>query len=421
MSTRASEMLDVVLGDATLGPTAVVGSLRCERRGSTDVVSFEYGGDYLGTKRAIAIDPQLPLLPGPSYPARRQLLFGVFRDAAPDRWGRMLMERREALEASEAGRRMRRLSEWDFLTGVNDFTRMGALRLRDPAQPQTFVDNRELGAPPAARLRELQAIARGLSRDDAEQQPDYAKWLKQLIAPGTSLGGARPKATFTAEGGALWLAKFPAHDDRRDVGAWECLAWRLAHAANIALPDSRLLRFGRGHHTFATRRFDRTKGSRRLYASAMTLLMRDDGESGSYLDLAQAIQTHGDPAGIADDLAQLYRRIVFSILIGNRDDHLRNHGFLRTPHGWRLAPAFDLNPNPDKREHALAIDAHDPSPSVRHLHATHRYYRLSADAATAIEQQVREHVMHWRDVAEELKLGRLAQSQLDTIIDAAHD
>lgn len=421
MSTRARETLEVVLDDATLGPMAVIGSLRCERRGSTEVVSFEYDRDYLGARHAVAIDPQLPLLPGPSHPVRGQRLFGVFRDAAPDRWGRMLMERREALEAGEAGRRIRHLSEWDFLTGVSDFTRMGALRLRDPAQPRTFVDNRELGAPPAARLRVLQAIARALSHDDAEQQPGYAKWLTQLVAPGTSLGGARPKATFAAEDGALWLAKFPAHDDRRDIGAWEYLAWRLALSANIAMPDARLLRFGPGHRTFATQRFDRTNRSRRLYASAMTLLMRDDGDSGSYLDLAQAIQMHGDPAGIVDDLAQLYRRVVFSILIGNRDDHLRNHGFLRTPHGWRLAPAFDLNPNPDKREHALAIDANDPSPSVRHLHATHRHYRLSADEATAIEDEVRRAVTAWRVVATELKLSRLAQGQLDSIIDATRD
>ncbi len=253
------------------------------------------------------------------------------------------------------------------------------------------------------------------------RQPDYPKWLTQLVAPGTSLGGARPKATFTAEDGALWLAQFPAPDDRRDVGAWEFMAWRLAHAANVALPDARLLRFGRGHHTFATRRFDRTEDSRRLYASATTLLMRSDGDAGSYLDLAQAIQTHGDPAHIADDLAQLYRRVVFAILIGNRDDHLRNHGFLRTPHGWRLAPAFDLNPNPDKREHVLTIDAHDPSPSVRHLHATHRFYRLTAKKATSIEQEVHECVVRWRGVAEELTLGRLAQRQLAAIIDAAHD
>lgn len=418
MNTRARETLEVVLDDATLGPMTVVGSLRRDRRGSAEVVSFEYRSDYLGTHHAVTIDPQLPLLPGPSYPVRGQHLFGVFRDAAPDRWGRMLMERREALEASEAARRIRHLSEWDFLTGVSDFTRMGALRLRDPMQPQAFVDDRELGAPPASRLRELQAIARALSRDDAERQPGYAKWLTQLVAPGTSLGGARPKATFTSEDGTLWLAKFPAHDDRRDVGAWQFLAWRLAHDANITLPDARLLRFGRGHHTFATRRFDRTDSSRRLYASATTLLMRDDGDTSSYPDLAQAIQTHGDPTCIADDLAQLYRRAVFSILIGNRDDHLRNHGFLRTPHGWRLAPAFDLNPNPDKREHTLAIDAHDPSPSVRNLHATHRYYRLSANGATAIEQEVRECVARWRAVAEVLKLGRLAQSQLAAIIDA---
>jgi serine/threonine-protein kinase HipA len=188
-------------------------------------------------------------------------------------------------------------------------------------------------------------------------------------------------------------------------------------------PDrwARLLRFGHGHHTFATRRFDRTDGSRRLYDSAMTLLLRNDGDGGSYLDLAQAIQTHGDPDTIAGDLAQLYRRVVFSILIGNRDDHLRNHGFLRTPRGWRLAPAFDVNPNPDKHEHALAIDAADPRPSVQRLHATHRYYRLTTDAACDIERDVRKRVADWHTVARELKLGRAAQDQLAAIIDAARD
>lgn len=274
----------------------------------------------------------------------------------------------------------------------------------------------ETERPPSTRLRELEAIARELDRDGAEERPEYARWLAQLVAPGTSMGGARPKATFADEHGALWPAKFPAHDDRRDMGALEYLAWRLAKAAGVVVPDARLLRFGRGYHSFAVRRFDREGGSRRLYASAMTLTGRNDGEGGSYLDIAQAIQRHGDPDLIVDDLAQLYRRIAFSIVIGNRDDHLHNHGFLRTRGGWRLAPAFDINPNPDKRERALAIDAHDLSPSLAKLHATHAFYRLTGAKAKAIEDEVREAVSTWPVMAIELKLPRTARDQLAALI-----
>lgn len=421
MSTRTREMLDVVLDDASLGPTTTIGTLQCDRHGTSEVISFIYHPDYLTSRHAVAIDPQLPLFPGPSYPAQGQDLFGIFRDTAPDRWGRTLMERREALEAHDSGRKIRRLGEWEFLAGVSDLTRMGALRLRHVEPPHTFVDDRERSAPPAARLRELEAMARELSRDDAEQRPGYARWLTQLIAPGTSLGGARPKATFADENGTLWLAKFPAHQDRRDVGAWEYLAWQLAREAGIDMPEARLLRFGKSYRTFATRRFDRAKTSRRLYASAMTLLTRNDGDGGSYLDLAQAIQMHGDPSHITTDLAQLYRRAVFNILIGNRDDHLRNHGFLRTPEGWRLAPAFDINPNPDKQQHALAIDTDDPRPLVRLLNDTHKLYRLDEQQATNIENEVRKTIDRWQEVADALKLPRLAQGQLDVIIDATRD
>lgn len=421
MSTRHGETLEVTLDDAMLGPATPVGTLHRERSGTSEAISFAYHRSYLERRHSLALEPRLPLVNGPAWPAQGRALFGIFRDTAPDRWGRMLMERREALEARETGRKVRRLSEWDFLTGVGDFTRMGALRFRHAQPPHTFVDDRERSAPPAARLRELEAIARDLDRDDAEERPEYAQWLAQLVAPGTSLGGARPKATYAAEDGRLWLAKFPAHDDRRDVGAWEYLAWKLAVAAGVTVPEARLLRFGRGYRTFAVQRFDRIEGGRRLYASAMTLLDRSDGEGGSYLDMARAIQHHGDPAAIADDLAQLYRRILFSILIGNRDDHLRNHGFLRMHAGWRLAPAFDINPNPDRRAHALAIDAADPAPSVRHLHTTHAFYRLTASRAKAIAEEVRDAVSDWRTQATALKLLRTAQSQLAAIIDARRD
>ena len=411
------EQLEVVLEDTTLGPLIQVGMLSCDRRGAHEAISFSYSTDWLATKWAFAIDPELPLGPGSFYPGAGRSLFGVFRDTAPDRWGRVLMERREAMEAQEVDRKVRRLTDWDFLTGVSDITRMGALRLREPDGDRRYVDPRARGAPPATRLRELEAIARELGKEGVEERPEYVQWLRQLLAPGTSLGGARPKATFSTEGGDLWLAKFPAQDDRRDVGAWEHLAYSLAGAAGVDMPPAKLYRFGSEYRTFAVRRFDRDQSTRRLYASAMTLLGLNDGAEGSYLDIAQTIQNMGDPAGIAADLEQLYRRILFSILIGNRDDHLRNHGFLRSPGGWRLAPAFDINPNPDKAMHTLAIDEADPRPSVRNLRATAPYYRLQPGQANQIEMQVRNAVVNWRTHARALGLTGAALSQLEGVID----
>jgi serine/threonine-protein kinase HipA len=308
------------------------------------------------------------------------------------------------------------LGEWDFLLGVSDAARLGALRLRDPLRG-TWLDDREPGAPPAARLRELEAAARAFDAPGAEQRTGYADWLQQLVVPGSSLGGARPKASFVDEDGALWLAKFPAHDDRRDVGAWEHLAWQLAVRAGIDVPDARSLRFAGPRHSFCVRRFDRVDGGRRLFASAMTLVGRDDGDPASYLDIAQALQQHGDATHLHRDLHQLYRRIVFAILVGNRDDHLRNHGFLRGATGWRLAPAFDINPNPDKREHALAIDEGNPAPDVDVLRATARFYRLDAKAADAIEQDVRAAVRTWPEVAKSSGLASGDLDQLRHIID----
>jgi serine/threonine-protein kinase HipA len=410
------ERMDVVLDDDSLGPTTKVGTLLREHGRSSEVISFEYDDDYLALAWSLEIDPELPLHRGRHHPAPSRDLFGIFRDTTPDRWGRVLMERREALEAKQQERRRRRLSEWDFLLGVSDQTRLGALRLREVGAASRYVDNSEQPVPPIARLRELEAIAREIDRDGIEDHPEYAKWLAQLIAPGTSLGGARPKASFRDEDGQLWLAKFPAHDDRRDIGAWERLASQLAIVAGVHMPETRLLDFGSRYRTYAVKRFDREQGSRRLYASAMTLLRRSDGDGGSYLDIAEAIQQYGDPESIESDLAQLYRRVVFSILLGNRDDHLRNHGFLRTSGGWRLSPAFDVNPNPDKHDHALAIDEADPTPSVSNLHATHGYYRLTDPVASRIESDVRAAVREWPRLASATKISGSEQRLLADII-----
>lgn len=414
-----SQQLDVWLHDSTLGDDVLVGSLaRAAGRGQ-EVIRFSYSPAWLASsnKRAFQIDPELPLTPGAHFPSGGRSLPGIFRDTAPDRWGRVLMERREAMEARQEARAPRRLTEWDFLCGVSDQSRMGALRLWD-AQRQVPVDDRDLSAPPATRLRELEAIVRELEADDAEDKPEYEQWLRQLVMPGSGLGGARPKASFVDDAGSLWLAKFPANDDRHDVGGWELLAHDLAGRAGIDVPEAQQLRFANPHHTFCVKRFDRMDGSRRLYCSAMTLLQRNDGDAGSYLEIAQALQDHGDKDRITPDLAQLYRRVAFSIVIGNRDDHFRNHGFLRAATGWSLAPAFDINPNPDKADHALAVDEADASPSMATLRATAPYYQLRESQAAAIESEVRNAVVGWQARAKALGLPQREISLMDQVIDA---
>lgn len=398
--------LEVWVDDAMLGaPTRRVGVLTRMASRVLDSTRFRYAKEWLEDRStAFALDPRLPLTPGEFFPRAGVGLHGALRDAAPDRWGRELMERREAEDARRENRTARALGEWDFLGGVNDVARMGALRLRDPDSAR-WIDHRAPGVPPVVRLGELEVAARAIDDEGAESRSQYADWLRLLVVPGSSLGGARPKASFFDEDGSLWLAKFPSDGDRRDVGAWEFLAHELARAAGIEVPKARLERFTSRHHTFCVKRFDRVGPSRRAYASAMTLLQHGDSDAASYLELAEAVQLQGDAAYIESDLRQLYRRVVFSIVIANRDDHLRNHGFLRGKTGWRLAPAFDLEPRPDRSTHVLAIDESDTRPDLATLRATARFYRLNAAAAARIESEVRVAVGTWRGLAATLAFG----------------
>jgi serine/threonine-protein kinase HipA len=412
-----TEEREVWLDDATSGgEVRRVGVLARSASRGRETVRFRYAKEWLQERAsAFALDPELPLAPGEYFPRAGCALHGVFRDAAPDRWGRVLMERREAEDARREGRKPRRLTEWDFLLGVNDAARMGALRLREPKSSR-WIDDRAPGVPPAARLRELEAAARAIEETGAEARAEYSDWLRLLVVPGSSLGGARPKASFVDEDGSLWIAKFPANDDRHDFGAWEFLAHELAQAAGVDVPEAKLARFGGRHRTFCVKRFDRTASSRRMFVSAMTLLQRDDGDFASYLELAEALQLQGDATRLVADLSELYRRIAFSILIGNRDDHLRNHGFLRRPTGWSLAPAFDLNPSPDRSEHALAIDESDRRPDLGTLRATARFYRLDEAAAAAVEAEVNAALSPWRAFAEQLGLPEAEIAVLAGII-----
>jgi serine/threonine-protein kinase HipA len=399
----ARDRVLVHLDAAELWPDRCVGVLNRERGSGQSVTSFSYEPAWLAAAEAFPLDPQLLLYEGEQYPPG---LPGIFADASPDRWGRTLLERREVLKARREERAPRQLDEWDFLIGVGDETRMGALRIARPSDG-AFLDDQPLAVPPVARLRELEHWASEAERGLPVAAGEEEQWIAMLVAPGSSLGGARPKANYREEDDSLWIAKFPSREDRHDLGAWEHVAARLAARAGIDVPESTLRRLGSPYRTYCARRFDRRAGDRRLYASAMTLSgRRDDEEGASYLDVAQAIESFGDPAAIEEDLHQLFRRVVFNVLISNHDDHLRNHGFLRTASGWRLAPAFDVNPSPYTHEHSLAIDGTLRVGDLDLVRETADFYRLRAGEARAIVEEVQTATGGWRTEAAAADLPR---------------
>ena len=389
----------------------LMGRLNRQSANIGEVFSFDYDPDWLGQTEAFAFDPDLSLVTGPQYPSPDRANFGIFMDSSPDRWGRVLMQRRENMQARQDQRRPRALTEWDFLLGVHDETRLGALRLRQaPGQPFIDADQR-LAAPPITSLRELQAASLSFEEHlDDEEHPDYARWLSQLFAPGTSLGGARPKASVRDEAGALCMAKFPSRQDTRDVGAWELVAHRLAAAAGVTVPKARPLRMkDSGYTTFLVNRFDRDSDGRRIaFVSAMTLTQRTDGSAGgSYLELVDLLQSRG--ANTAADCEQLFRRVVFSVLIHNTDDHLRNHGFLIDAHGIRLSPAYDINPSIERRELSLAINEVETACDVEIALEASRDYGLNEAQARAIVKEAQAAIEQWRQEATKVGIPRSEQ------------
>lgn len=392
MSARGNS-LEVWL-DCDLGPACPVGTLAHDR----GQIRFHYNSDWLRDSRAFALDPDLSLDDAPFFPRPELGNFGIFMDSSPDRWGQTLMKRREALLAKDEKRTPRTLYAWDFLIGVQDFTRQGALRFRLEGTEE-FLGNEKMAAPPVTTLRELEAVAFQLSSRRINDLDALRKWLAVLVAPGASLGGARPKANFTNSDGSLWIGKFPARDDERDVGAWEYVVHALAIKAAVDVPPATLLQLNNDFHTFCTQRFDRVGGTRRFYASAMTLLRKEHSEGTSYLELAQFIRSQGDAEHVEADLAQLFRRVVFNVAVGNRDDHLRNHGFLLGKTGWQLAPAFDVNPNIDKAEHVLNLDDGDNRPSLETVLNTAEFYGLTYGSARKILEEVASAVDQWESIA----------------------
>lgn len=398
----------------------LMGELHRQKSRSGDIFSFHYENAWLACEAAFAFDPDLALVTGHQYPAPDRANFGIFLDSSPDRWGRVLMQRRENLRARQEGQRPRTLTEWDFLLGVHDETRLGALRFRvSPDGP--FVDSdARLAAPPITSLRELQAASLQFEEHfNEEEHPEYARWLAQLFAPGTSLGGARPKASVRDEQGALCIAKFPSRQDTRDMGGWELVANSLAAKAGIVVPEARPLRLeGSPYTTFLAKRFDRNADGRRLaFVSAMTLTQHKDGESGaSYLELVDLLQSRG--MNTAADCEQLFRRVLFNVLIHNTDDHLRNHGFFVDEQGIRLSPAYDLNPSIDRTELTLAINEVETACDVSVAMDASRDYGLAAQQASRVFDDVRRAVQNWRNEANRFHIPKAEQDLMASAFDS---
>jgi len=393
----------------------LMGMLHCQRSGKGELFSFQYDKAWLERAEAFVFDPDLALDEGHQYPSADRSNFGIFTDSSPDRWGRVLMQRRENARARQDKRRPRTLTEWDFLLGVHDETRLGALRFKIPGGSYVDSDNK-LAAPPLTSLRELQAASLQFERHlTDEAHPEYTKWLTQLIAPGSSLGGARPKASVRDEKGALCIAKFPSRQDTRDVGAWELVAHALARKSGIEVPNARALRMAESPFTtFLVKRFDRTTEGRRIaFISAMTLTQHKDGDAGSsYLELVDQLQSRGADTSV--DCEQLFRRVLLNIRIHNTDDHLRNHGFFADAQGVRLSPAYDMNPSVDRNELSLAIDETENTCDVSVAMDAYKAYGISAAQANAALKSVEVAVGTWRTEATRFGIPKAEQELMAT-------
>jgi len=369
-----------------------VGTLWARVRTGKESASFEYDPAWLRRADAFALDPELPLVGGRFHTERA--LFNAFTDPAPDRWGQTLLRRNERIRARREGRTPRTLFALDFLVLVDDETRLGALRVREPEGAFLTVDP-TTRVPPLVQLGRLLSAATRIAADE-ENADDIAL----LLAPGTSLGGARPKASIRDRDGTLAIAKFPRRDDDWPVTRWEAVALELARASGIEVPEHRLELVAR-RAVLVSRRFDRdTSGARIPVMSALTALGASDGETRSYLELADMLRSSG--SRVTSDLDQLWRRVVFNVLISNTDDHLRNHLFLRDAVGWCLGPAFDLNPVPTDvrpRVHALAIDEADQTASLERARAIAPYFGLTPRHVTGIVREIGTTVRRWRRVA----------------------
>ncbi|MEE1101975.1 MAG: type II toxin-antitoxin system HipA family toxin [Agathobacter sp.] len=386
---------------------SLIGTIYIDGGKGKQIVSFEYDDEWLNDlSNNISLDPDLKMFKGRQYTPIGKNLFGVFEDSCPDRWGRLLMKRREALIAKKEERKPRTLTEVDFLIGVYDETRMGGLRFSTSKGGAFLSDDNELATPPWTTLRKLESASLAFEKNDDGLEE---KWLRQLVAPGSSLGGARPKASVLAPDGSLWIAKFPSKHDDINVGAWEMVVHDLAIMCNLNVPEAKLENFSKNGSTFLIKRFDRDGDKRIHFASAMNLLGKTDGanatEGASYMEISSLIKAYSSTP--QKDLTELWRRIVFNMAVSNTDDHLRNHGFLLEKNGWSLSPLYDVNPNIYGDTLSLNVDEDSNLIDFNLVLSVAKLYGLSEKQAIEELKEIRNVVEeNWRKIAQQYSLSR---------------
>jgi serine/threonine-protein kinase HipA len=380
-----------------------IGVLSAHQSNGRKLFSFQFEKTCLENEKPILLDPDLIWNQGAQFPLGKSI-FGVFNDSMPDTWGRTLMKRREAQLAKEENRSARTLNEIDFLLGVHDESRMGALRFKLTENGPFLNNDSSRPTPPWSSVRELQYGIQLIESD--KNNKEVNKWLNILFAPGSSLGGARPKASIVDEKGNLWIAKFPSKADTIDKALWEYLAYQLALKAGIEMAECKIEKISGKFHTFFTKRFDRVKNKRIHFASAMTMTGNNEDilkdKPASYLDIAEFIQFN--ESNNTKELHQLWRRLIFNIAISNTDDHLRNHGFILSELGWKLSPAFDINPSIDKDSLSLNIDSTSNLLDIELAKSVGEYFQLNEKQMGTIIKEVEKSVKNWKKEASKIAI-----------------
>ncbi len=371
--------------------------------------SFEYYEEWLKNK-PLMLDPDLELYKGRQYLMDDKNIFGLFADSCPDRWGRKLMIRREELRAKKDGDRPRKLLESDYLLGVYDESRMGGIRFKTDLSGQFLSFDPKYATPPWTLLRDLEHASVSFENEDSNE-----KWLRQLLAPGSSLGGARPKASVLAPDGSLWIAKFPSKHDDYNVGAWEMVVHDLALMCGLNVSDAQIGNYSKMGTTFLTKRFDREGVKRVHFSSAMTMLGKSDGadssDGSSYLEIVSFLKAYG--ASPSKDIAELWKRIVFSMAVSNTDDHLRNHGFILEKKGWRLSPMYDVNPDIYGRYLSLNVDDTHSEIDFDVAVEAAGYYGFNFKEAQKIVDIIKDTVSsNWSVLAKKYKISRSEISRM---------
>ena len=398
----------------------LIGELGYESLRGADSYSFTFNNEWLRQHSNLFLSDDLNNYPGQQYTQPDKDIFGCFSDALPDRWGRTLLLRREQITAAEEQRPVRRLSSFDFLTGIDDFSRMGGFRFKEDLNGEFINVSESLKIPPLTDIRELIAASAEIEKCEENNMLPDRKWIAQLVQPGTSLGGARPKANVVDTDKVLYVAKFPSRKDDYDVGLWEHFSHLLATKAGINAAKTKVLATGEKYHTLLSQRFDRTQEGKRIhFASAMTLLGLSDGDNATtghgYLDIVDfIIQSCTD---VERNLQELYRRVAFNICIGNSDDHFRNHGFLLTAKGWTLSPAYDMNPTLNEYQ-SLLVSSTSNKAELSILLDACEGYMLNRKTAEKILSEVIEAVKGWRELATRLGISKREMDVFAGVLDA---